>query len=61
MKLKSYLLMIAGSALVSGCVKASECAWSEYIYPTPGDAEVISDMLADQIIVHNESRKENCK
>jgi hypothetical protein len=41
-------------------VKASECAWSDFIYPTLADADAMSDTLADQIIVHNETRQANC-
>lgn len=60
MKSKTCLLMIVASVSISGCVKASECAWSDFIYPTPADAAAMSDTLADQIIVHNETRQANC-
>ena len=61
MKLKTCLLISAMLALNLGCVKASECAWTEYIYLTENDAVVISDGLANDIIGHNESREENCR
>ena len=46
---------------MSGCVKPSECAWTDYIYLTENDTVVISDGLANSVIGHNESRRENCQ
>ncbi len=60
MNWKTLIQLFAASVLISGCVRANECAWSEFIYPTPTDAKVMSDTLADQIIVHNETREANC-
>lgn len=55
------MMMSAMLALNLGCVKASECAWTDYIYLTENDDVVISDGLANSILGHNESRQENCQ
>ena len=60
MKSNVSVLLIVVAVSVSGCVRPSECAWTETIYLTPNDADVISDDLANGIIGHNESREANC-
>lgn len=61
MKFGVWIITLSAVALTGGCVKPSECSWSEFIHPTAVDVDVISESLTNQLLGHNESREENCR
>jgi hypothetical protein len=63
--LKPKRSMLAALAIfaVSGCTAGpsiDDCVLFRPIYPTAEDACVISDRLADAIVVHNETGEKRC-
>jgi hypothetical protein len=65
MKSKLLALTLSSAALVSGCVKPTECVWTETLYY--GSDNVVDwlaandpSLLAD-VTSHNEKRTEFCK
>ena len=65
MRLKLYGLMLCASVLVSGCVRPSECVWTETLYY--GSDNVVDWLAANdpsllvKVTSHNEKRSEFCK
>jgi hypothetical protein len=60
MKLTLVLMSLLGIVSLSGCSRPNECAWAKPLNPEVRDVRVISDSLADQILVHNLTGQEIC-
>ena len=60
MQLLQRLTLPAVLICLAGCVQTKDCDWAEPIRPSANDVAVISDRLAEDLLVHNETGSRLC-
>jgi hypothetical protein len=60
MTLTKSLMLTCAAIFLSGCVQTTSCDWAKPIRPTANDVAVVSDGLARDLLVHNQTGAKLC-